>query len=632
VRLDPGSAERRRTAEQLGGALKALPALAAAYAETLAALPFGPAYVGLALALAALQDEKLNQLEAAEKTLGELLAHDPSHAGALDALVQMYERRGLHERRAKALEQKLEFTADAATRKQLLLTLAELHETWLKQPGPAAYALRRLLELEPSVANARLLVALHRRHQAWSDVLDALLQVRGLSARDQRAAVQLEIAALHERELKDLDTAIAAYQEALELDAKSSEAFRGLERLYLQLDRRGELLHAYERRLAQKLADEEAIELHFKLAALWEERGNPLNADQALVAVLKLDASQLRALEGLARLRRAMARWRPLTETLARTVLVVTEPAKLAALCTEAGQVHLEHLREPAAAERWWNQALAHVAEHRPALEALVELQLTHARWQDGLKYLARLVQLERDPSARAALEFRAGAVHEERLKDLPAARAAWQRALKSDPVHLPSLRRLRALFRQAGEWREYEANLAQEATHAPSPVDRCAAAVELAAHLEKRAGHEVDAVPWYEHALAARPEALEAALPLCDLLIFAERWPRAAEVLKRAVSLLEHEAKQRPAERINRLCQLARAQRELDQPQLALETYAHALQLDSVNAAALRGQVDVLVQLGQLEEATRKLELFDERHGLSLPRAQRAVTRLERA
>lgn len=631
VRLDPGSAARRSTAEELGAGLKTLPVLAKVYAETLAGLRFGPAWEALALALAAVQDTQLDQLAAAERTLGELLAHQPAHAGALDALIRMYERRGLHERHVQTLEAKLETTSDPAARKDLLLRIAELQETALTQPAQAAHALRRLLELEPGVPNARRLVALHQRQQAWPYVLEALLEVRELSPKPEKAAVQLEIAALHEQALQEPDAAIAAYQDALALDPRSSEAFRGLERLFLQLERRGELLHAYEQRLAQKIPDEERIELHSKLAALWEERGDLLNADAALVAVLKLDGSQLRALEELARLRRATSRWRPLVETLARTVLVVTEPAKLAAVCTEAGQVHLEKLREPPAAEKWWSQALSHVPDHRPALEALVELTFSQARWKDGLAFLARVVQLETDASARAALEHRAGTVYEERLKDLSGARAAYQRALASEPVQLASLRRLRALFFQAGEWRAYEENLALEATRGPAPAERCAAAVELAAHFAQRERRPDEAIRWYEHALAARPDALEAAAPLADLLLAAERWPRAAEVLTVTASLLEREP-QRRAERVTRFCQLAGVQRRLDQPRAALESYGHALVLEPVDPLALRGQVDVLEELGQLDEAARKLRLFDERHGAALPAAERAATRLERA
>lgn len=632
VRLDPGSTPRRLVAEELGDALKALPVLAKVYAETLAGLRFGPAFEALALALAAVQDAKLDQLDAAEKTLGELLAHQPTHPAALDALIAMYARRGLHERQVQTLEHKLESTGERDARRALLLSIAELQERELKQPAQAAHALRRLLELEPSVPNARLLVALHQRQQAWAYVLAALIEVRDLSPRPERAAVQLEIAALHEKELDEPDAAVAAYQEALKLDARSSEAFRGLERLHLQLERRGELLHVYEQRLAQPIADAERVELHLKLAALWEERGNLLNADAALVAVLKLDASHLHALEELARLRRATSRWRPLTETLARMVLVVTEPSTLAELCTEAGQVHHERLREQEAAERWWSQALAHVPEHRPALSALVELTLSQARWPDALAFLARLVALEEDPVARAALEHRAGTVHEDRLKDLAGARAAYQRALKSDPVHLAALRRLRALYFQAGEWRPYEETLALEATRGPGPGERCAAAVELAAHLAERQRQAGEAMRWYEHAFAARPDALEAALPLADLLLADERWARAAEVLQAAVALLEREPPHRRAERVTRLGQLALAQRRLDQPEAALETYARALVLDPVDAVVLRGQVDVLVQLEKLDEAARKLKVYDERHGPTMPRPQRAATRLERA
>ena len=633
VRLDPGSAARRRTAEELATKLGKLTELSVVYSQTLARLRFGPAHLELALALATLQDVQLDQVDAAEQTLKAILGHDRANASALDALVKMFERRALHERRAKALELKLEVTIDRGARVQLLEQLAQLHENELKNPAHAAAVLRRLMEVAPSAPHARLLAELHRRQKDWPRALAALLEVRSLTPKDEpRSLVQLELGALQERELKNPAAALEAYEEALELDPRSAEAFRALERLYLQLDKPVELLRTWERRLALPLENAETIELQYKSAELWERRGNPLNADRALKAIVELDGQQLRALEGLAKLRRAAGRWRPLAEILARLVEVITEPTKLAELCTEAGQVHLERLYEAPAAEKWWALALTHVPTHRPAVQALAELCLKESRWAEAVQFLTRQAQLESDPGARAQLEHRAGLVLEEKLKDLPGARAAWQRALKADELHLPALRRLRAAFFHASEWPEYEANLTHEATRAKSAIDRCAAAVELAAHFDQRARDPAQAITWYEHALGARGDALEAMLPLSDLLIAAQRWPRAVEVLHMALTLLDRESRQRPGERVRRLCQLGQGQLQLGLPRQALDTYGRAAQLDPTCGPALRGQVDALVPLGRHEEASQKLDLYLEQHGERLPRPQRAAAWLELA
>lgn len=633
VRLTPGSAPRRRSAEALAGSLKKLNPLADAYAQILSELAFGRDFAELSLALAAIQDLSLDRVDAAEQTLCGVLAHDPAHDGALTALVQLFARRGLHERHAKALEQKLEFAADRAARVEILAQLAVLEETKLAHPSKAVAALGRLMEVDPSVAHARLVVDLHRRLKTWPEALKALQALKALCAPGPaRVPVQLEIARLQELELQDPLSAVTSYLGVLELARDSSEAFRALERLYVQLERPLDLLRTYEQRLALSLEPAEAIELHFKSADLWEKREQPLNADNALKAVLKIDPTQLRALERLNGLRRAGRRWRPLLETLEQTVNLLTDPTAAAELCTEAGQVHLEQLRDPTGAHTWWTRAVSLVTDHRPALEALVELHVSSRQWPEALALLKRQALLEEDAGTRARLEHRAGTVLETELHDAAGARAAYQRSLQAHPVYLPALRRLRALLFQAQEWSEYEATLAQEAKRAPSQTDRCAAAIELAAHFEGQAQNPEQAVVWYEHALKARAESLEAALPLCDVLVKLERWPRAAEVLTASLVLLEREPKRPHAERVKRLCHLAAVYQRLSKPRLALETYDRAGTEDPGALPVLSAVLEVLGAQGQLGEARLRLEAFLQTFGGTLPTSERATLLLRLA
>ncbi|MBK7857647.1 MAG: hypothetical protein IPJ65_03255 [Archangiaceae bacterium] len=625
VSLDPGSDARRATAEALAAKLKQRPALAETYRETLAALAFCAAWPKLALALARLEDEGLGEVDRAEASLKSLLAHDPENAAALSALVAMFERRKLYPRLAGALELELEAQSDPAARVARLLRLATLHEQKLEDPAGAANALRRVLDVAPSVEHARLLVALHQRHQQWPEVLNALLRVRALvPAGAARATVQLEVAALHEQQLQDAEAAVEAYLHALELDPDSSPAFRALERLYLSQGRPAELLRAYEHRLGRTGSSEEKVELEYKSADLWERRGNPLAADKCLDAVVALAPAEQKALEGLARLRRAGARWRPLAEALQKHAAVAEKPLQRAQLLTELGEVQLENLKEPAAAVTAWSKALEQVPEHRPALRLLAALHEREQRWSEAAQLIGREAKLEKSAVARAELEYHRGTLYEEQLRDASSAKAAYGAALESQPVHLPSLRRLRALFFKAGEWVAYEENLAHEAKRAPDGPDRYLAALELARHHQKLSQPE-KAVPWYEHALATQPGSLDAALPLADLLQQLGRWPRAAEVLKAAITVLEHEKPTRPKVLIDRLCELAHVHRELQQPSLAVHAYARALHLDPTEPKALRAQIEMLEGGGHIAEASDKLELFLEHHLASVPRAERA-------
>jgi len=633
VRLDPASDARRASAEQLAKGLKKLDALAAVYRETLSGLAWSPAFAALALALARLEDEGLGQVDAAEGTLKSILAHDPGNAPALDALAAMFERRSLHAREAGSLELKLEATSDTPARLALLERLAVLHEQKLEDAAAAAHALRRLVDASPEPGTARKLVDLHLRHGQWAEALNALLRLRTLTpAGSPRAAVQLEIAQLHEQQLNDPEAAVEAYLQTLELDPLSAPAFRSLERLYTKLDRPAELLRAYEQRIAASSVTDEKIELEYKSAALWEKRGNPQAADKSLSAVVAMKADAIEALEGLQRLRRAGGRWRPLSEALFKHAQVAAEPLQRAQLYTELGTVELEQLKETAAAAKAWSLALGQVPDHRPALKALAALHEREGRPADAVVLLEREAKLEAQPLARAALEHHRGELLQDALKNPGSARLAYAAALKSERLYLPSLRRLRGIYFDAGEWSDYEANLSFEAKNAPQAQDRYAASLTLAQHYEKRQKAAEKAVPWYEHAFAVFPHSLDAALPLADLLVAAASWERAVEVLKAAVALLEKEEPRRTRELIDRLTALANAHRELMQPTLALHAFAKALHLDPTDPKVLRAQAELLQGGGHIAEAADKLELFLEHHGQTLMRAERAQMSMQLA
>ncbi|MFT3843006.1 MAG: hypothetical protein QM723_38815 [Myxococcaceae bacterium] len=609
VRLDPASPERRARIERLARSLHREAALAKLYRELLQGISFSRAYVAIALSLASVEDEVLDQVDAAGKTLIQLLEQDPGNAEALAALGKMYERRAMHLQLANTLELELETAKTAADRARLLERIARLHEEKLKDPKAAAHALQRMFELDRTPERAGLLIALHQRHQQWPEAINMLLALRQLMPTAiERAKIQLQICELYESKVADPEAAVAGYLQALELDPASSVAFRALERLYLKLERPAELLRAYERRLVRVDDVEEKIELLYKSAVLFERRGGRVQADRCLVQITEVRPSELRALEDLAKLRRIDERWKPLAETLTRLVEVLDDAPRRAELCTELGHV-FTHLRDPAVALKWWNKALEYQLDHRPAIQALAQLHQQEGRWQEAAKYLDRDAVMEKEPARRALLEHQSGVVKEEKLRQIAPAKDSYRRALVADPVHLPSLRRLRALFLKAGEWQEYEANLEHEATRAPQPGDRFSAASELAQHLRARA-HDADgAIKWYEHALVQKPGLVEAAIPLADLLVAGKHWPRAVVVLQGLASALQAEKPLRKSELVLRLCQLGEATKQAGKPEQALREWDRALALEPMQPEALRGQFEVLDDSGKSAEAMARLE-----------------------
>ena len=105
--------------------------------------------------------------------------------------------------------------------------------------------------------------------------------------------MQVEVAAVQEKEIGDEEAAVEAYREAVALDPRSSEAVAALERLYTRLDRPADMLAIYERQLELTEDYREKVKILFHSAAIWEDRyQNAANADACIEGVLALDPHQ----------------------------------------------------------------------------------------------------------------------------------------------------------------------------------------------------------------------------------------------------------------------------------------------------------------------------------------------------
>ena len=70
----------------------------------------------------------------------------------------------------------------------------------------------------------------------WGDLAATLARTRDLlPTAEERARMQVEVAAVQEKEIGDEEAAVEAYREAVGLDPRNTEAVAALERLYTRL-------------------------------------------------------------------------------------------------------------------------------------------------------------------------------------------------------------------------------------------------------------------------------------------------------------------------------------------------------------------------------------------------------------
>src|SRR6185369_11914087 len=334
----------REDVERLAQETGSYEELAAVYEQVADELPKGPLAERLYLVLARVQDRNLDDPGEAEAALRKILEFDPTNSSALDAMAQMFGRRGRDRELIVSLEQKIEAAPSIEARKAIFREISRIHLERLSDPDEAASALIRALELEPDVETLGDLAKLYREQHMWGDLAATLARTRDLlPTSEERAHLQNQVAAVQEK-----------------------------------------------------------VKILFHSAAIWEDRyQNAANADACIEGVLALDHTNLQAIKALERLRRAQGRWEDLVGVLERHIQLATDAQEQADLMVEAGEVLRAHLHQTDKAADAFQAALGVYPGHTPALHALGMVYERSGNWPFALEMLHQEAEaLGHDPRA----------------------------------------------------------------------------------------------------------------------------------------------------------------------------------------------------------------------------------------
>jgi len=613
LQLNPAVDELRDEVERLADATGSHEELAAVYEQVAGELPHSALAERIYLALARLQDEKLDDPAGAEASLRQILEFDPTSALALESLSQLFARRGRDQDYAVALEQRVEATADLEQRKQLLWECARVYEERLGDPGEAAGALLRALDLHPDRKTFELLIGFFKRQRAWVDVAHTLLRSRDLAdSSEERARIQVEIAQVYERELRQDDEATAAYQEALEIDPSNREAIEALERLYTKLDRPAELLSIYDKTIELSSDYRERVSVLFRSASIWEDKfQNAANADACIDGVLAIDPHNVQAIRQLERLRRAQGRWEELVSVLERHVQLSTSAEEQSELAVAIGDVFYHQLRQVDRAAKQYDRALELNPTNVEAMHGLGTLYERSGNWPFSLEMLQREAEVVGAGESAAELHYRMGKINEEMLVDVAAAKTCYLRAVEMAPSHLPSIRALKAIYESEGDWDAFQKALIDEAQNTEDSQQKSQVLCEVGNYIaEKREDLEA-AAQWYEEALQYAPGSIEVARRLADIYVGRESWEKSERMLEVVIAgmnerLAAGEDGELAAELCRQLYRFGYVAEKLGDKAKALSAYEQAYRVDATYLPALEGLGNLLVQANRLEEALK--------------------------
>ncbi len=565
--MDPRRADTRNEVDRLGLALEAHAELVDTWRGALERAGTDDALrIGLLHRIAELQDSKLRDFAAAQRSWSALLALDPPDVAlaqrCVEALCRLHLESGDGPALVLAKRALLRFVDSDTAGVRIRLEIAEIQEQLGDRVG-AAITHSEVLDLVPG--NLTALDALERlflEEQEWERLCDVLEHRVGVITDPRvRATIYRQIGEIQRDQLGDLQRALSAFQSILDTKGGREDTVVALSALVAineKLERWADVDEGLRRLVALADSDPVRVELLSRTALVVGRRlGRPYDALDLLKRVLDLapahagaraevvryvdvDDTRERAIRILMPLYEAEQNWSELValeELQARK-----QPSgrrRLAALVRVA-KTQQERIGDPDRAFGVLCEAMAEAADQPELAEILAKVEALGADAERAEGLLAAYAATV-DHILEAELQQRVlramGQVALDRLGRLTDARHAYERVLALAPGDGEAADALERIYLQLGEHEALANLLAARADRAADVTLRDHYIVRAAELMHRQLERPEDAIRLFERLSAqgiAKPEVQAALEPLYEAT---GRWRELSVYLSRKLA-----------------------------------------------------------------------------------------------
>ena len=475
--------------------------------------------------------DKLQRPDLALSCYQAVVGLDPASDAALDGLAKIYRKQQQWSELGAVLTRRADASASPAQARDFRAEAAELLELHLNDTASARHMVEAILAEDPGHPAASNQLARLAERAGDHAALVKILERRADAQRgDERVKTLCRIAELYELKLGDDAEAERRYQVALDADAKSLEALRGLDRLYSKAGRFKDLLTNLELQIDAAATPRQKTALWERIAGIYEEEFlDHDKAASALEELLELDPTHDAALSSLARHYRALERWDDAVSLYERHERALAEPPRKLAITLQRARVLAEQLNAPDRAIKAYEAVLALAPEHPQALEALARLRESAGDAGAALAAIDALAAKATTPEAKAEQLLRAAKLLESR-GDRDGAIERYKQALDVNPADQAAGAALREAYVARGDVNAAIQLIERALEHTAGDRAQAKLCGQIAALYRNKLKDDRRAEEAAKRAVKLDPTNLEALLVLGDLALDAKRYLEAAK------------------------------------------------------------------------------------------------------
>jgi golgin subfamily B member 1 len=570
---------------------------------------------------AELWEKRGDDLNRARRALEAAVKLDPDDADTRAEYERLTERTAAWDALSDAYESVLEDQPDLRDKREILATLADVHNARRDDPRRALSAYERLFAADESdIEPLNKMESLATLLSDWRVLVRVLTAKADLLPNDEeRASVWRRVAEAKRDMLDDAPGAVAGYEKALELDPGSAFTVDCLIELYEAKSEPARLVELYQRRVELTEDDDDLkYTLLVSAAACYDKQlSDKRKAIEVLEQALQVRPGDGGVLGSLNRLYRAEAMWPELLESLKLQAAAAETPAERAQIRKEIGNILASKLDSFEDALDAYRLALEEAPTDAEVISAVREIGGGHedlrgvvaeilvpvlersGRHAELVDVLELRLTVETEPSERVHTLRTVARVLENDLNKQSEAESALLRAISERPDDSELHVDLERLSRATGGFGRYADALSDRAGSTFDPDVARELYVRLGRVAEQELKDDQRAVSAYKRAVEQagdQPELLDALDRLHSRL---NEHEAVADVLERRV--LVEGSDERQADLYFRLAQIQIEQ--FKEPARGLGSLRMALERVPAHDAAV----------AELEKLVDDQELFEE-------------------
>jgi tetratricopeptide (TPR) repeat protein len=562
--------------------------------------------VKLRLQVGELWEDRLGDNDRAVESYKEVLSVDPQNLAALKALDSLYQKTGNMEAYLENLEHQLEVSSPEGDRVEIYQRMATVWEEQFSKTDRAAEVLEKILLVDDRNQKAyRDLERIYALDKKWDNLVDTYRK-HILSTHDQKERIDLytQTGRVLENELRDLDRAIEAYNDALNFEPDHVAALSGLGRLYEETEQWERAVEIMRRLVALSSDLKERVDLNYRLGKIHDEHLRaPEAAEEFLVEALAQDATHVPSMLSLLALYKRRGDWVKAAQLMARAEANTANPLEKTRLLQEAAKIYLEKLGDEDMATKLFARVIELDPEYVEAAEPLSELYAKRKEWGPLVPLMETLARKAGKKTNREMTQlYHRLARAADHVGDSEKALKAYKQSYDLDATYLPTLVDRAALLYRLEHWddafRIYQTILVH---HRDSQKDD--EVVDLFFRLGRiklKLGERPKAINMFEKALEIQSGHRPTLNALTEIYSEASDW-EAVIKQKRALLAGSHDVDEKFA--INE--QVAAIYKDkLGNPQKAIASHLEALELRPSSRQLLHSLLDLFSETKQWKKA----------------------------